>query len=178
MNAGLTVGSSISHRRYGSGKVLGLSEKKEVVRIRFERAGVKELPYPDPDLTACPGESAGVASLRFEGGSGGPGCRWMISFSDAAVCALVNDISTWASGKAKLNGARVRLMGAKEGRMELTIAGHGRDGRCRWCRTFRSALKTALRRDYGRGALACHGSCVFDAAPGSGGTAAVRIGGG
>ncbi|MCX6357308.1 MAG: hypothetical protein NT045_05445, partial [Candidatus Aureabacteria bacterium] len=50
-------------------------------------------------------------------------------------------------------------------KIELTITGRGQDGRCRWCRTFRSGLRTAVRRDYGKEAFVLNGSCMFDTAP-------------
>ncbi|MCX6339808.1 MAG: hypothetical protein NTX71_07800 [Candidatus Aureabacteria bacterium] len=171
METTVAVGARIEHRTYGIGNVLGLSEKKEVIRIRFEKAGVKELPYPCPDLvrTVSPEGAAGERVLRmhFDGASrNGPGCRWVLQFSGAPVFSLVQGIHTWATNKAKLNGASVNLKAIEKQGMELRISGQGRDGRCRWCRTFRSGLKTAVLRGYGSRAFALDGSCVFDQASG------------
>jgi len=179
METTVAVGACIEHRTYGIGKVLGLSEKKEVIRIRFDRAGVKELPYPCPDLmrTSSPESAAGerVMRLRFDGEShNGLGCRWVLQFSGAPVFSLVQNIHTWATNKAKLNGASVDLTAIEKQGMELRITGQGRDGRCRWCRTFRSGLRTAVLRDYGSRAFALDGSCVFDRAPGSAGHDSIR----
>jgi len=172
METTVAVGACIEHRAYGSGKVLGLSERKEVIRIRFDKAGVKELPYPCPDLTqaSSPESGAGERVLRMhlDGSShNGPGCRWMLQFSGAPVVSLVQGIHTWATKKAKLNGASVGLKAIEKQGMELRIIGQGRDGRCRWCRTFRSGLRTAVLRGYGSRAFALDGSCVFDRASGS-----------
>jgi hypothetical protein len=179
MESTVAVGACIEHRAYGIGTVLGLSEKKEVIRIRFDRAGVKELPYPCPDLTltGSPESSAGerILRLRFDGGAhNGPGCRWVLQFSGAPVFSLVQNIHTWASNKAKLNGASVDLTAIEKQGMELRITGQGRDGRCRWCRTFRSGLRTAVLRGYGSRAFALDGSCMFDRAPVNGGHDSAR----
>jgi hypothetical protein len=170
MEADLAVGTLVEHSRYGRGRVLGVSEKKEVVRIRFDGLGVKELSYPDSGLSVSPrahdGGSERALVLRFDGGmKGGPGCRWLIECAGASVSSLVQDISTWANSKAKLQGASISLRGLEKGQMELRISGQGRDGRCRWCRMFRSGLRTAVRRDHGRGAFALEGACIFDEAP-------------
>ncbi len=170
MGAELVVGTPVEHSRYGRGRVLGVSAAKEVVRIRFERLGVKELSYPDPGLSvaAAPrNDGSGRALLlRFDSeAKASPACRWLIECSGPSIASMVQDIGTWASGKAKLRGASVSLRSCEEGRMELRIAGQGRDGRCRWCRTFRSGLRTAVRRDYGRSAFATEGACLFDEAP-------------
>jgi hypothetical protein len=103
--------------------------------------------------------------------SRGPGCRWMLRFNGVPMLTLVHDINTWAHSKAKLEGVAVNLTSLDRGRMELCITGRGRDGRCRWCRTFRSGLRTAVRRGYGPQAFVLAGRCVFD---GPGGPASVE----
>jgi hypothetical protein len=168
MEAAVNVGTCVEHPEYGKGKVLGLSEKKEVVRIKFVTLGVKELPYPCPGMVVLPERGGNnpqeVVKLHFDKGThNGSGCRWLLDFQGPQVFRLVQDINTWASSKAQLTGASVNLHTLENRKIELTITGRGRDGRCRWCRTFRSALKTAVRRDFGRQAFGLDGSCVFDA---------------
>ncbi|MCX6353596.1 MAG: hypothetical protein NTZ78_01680 [Candidatus Aureabacteria bacterium] len=167
MEASVSVGTCVEHPEYGKGKVLGLSEKKEVVRIRFVKLGIKELPYPCPGMVVLSPEggiqSQEVLKLHFEKAThNGSGCRWLLDFRGPQLFRLVQDINTWASSKAQLRGALVNLHTLENRQIELTITGRGRDGRCRWCRTFRSALRTAVRRDFGRQAFGLDGSCVFD----------------
>lgn len=102
--------------------------------------------------------------IRFDGAGGASkGCRWLLELAGGVVPALVYEINTWARSRAKLcSGATVELENCGVRRMELRIVGNGRDGRCRWCRTFRSGLKTAVRREYGRKAFIQEGRCVFD----------------
>ena len=105
----------------------------------------------------------GSLTLDFDRDGGrGQGCRWLLRFDGAAMPALVRDISSWAHGKAKLEAVAVNLASLDRGRMELRITGRGKDGRCRWCRTFRSGLGTAVRRGCGPQAFVLAGRCVFD----------------
>jgi hypothetical protein len=147
--------------------VLGIGEKKEAIRIRFDRVGIKQLPYPSPDLAPAgsPEDGKGeiVLCMHFVGASlNGQGCRWVLPIPTAAVYSLVRVMHAWTTHKAKLTGASVDLRAIERQKMELRIKGRGRDGRCRWCRTFRSGLRTAILRGYGSRAFALDGSCVFD----------------
>lgn len=167
METAIAVGSCVEHRAYGTGTVLGIGEKKEAIRIRFDSMGVKELPYPSSDLapSGSPGDDKGsiVLCMHFVGTSlNGQGCRWVLPIPTAAVYSLVRVMHTWTTHKAKLTGASVDLRAVERQKMELRIKGRGRDGRCRWCRTFRSGLRTAILRGYGSHAFALDGSCVFD----------------
>lgn len=167
METAVAVGACIEHRAYGTGTVLGIGEKREAIRIRFDGAGVKELPYPSADLAPAvspkDGNGAIVLCMHFVGTSlNGQGCRWVLPISTAAVYSLVRCIQTWATNKAKPSGASIDLRAIERRKMELRIKGRGRDGRCRWCRTFRTGLRTAILRGYGRQAFALDGSCVFD----------------
>ena len=173
MDTAVAVGACVKHPDFGRGEVIGLSERKKAVRIRFETAGVKELPYPCPGLE--PGASGegevggGVLRVHLENMPGkGPGCRWLLDFKGAPVVSLVNNITSWANSKAKLNGASVSVSPVNSHQMELRISGQGRDGRCRWCKTFRSGLKTAVCRGFGSGAFSLDGACVFDQARAAG----------
>lgn len=118
----------------------------------------------DGDRTA--GAGKGSLTLGFdERGKRGVGCRWLLQLSGPPMLTLVHDISSWAHRKAKLSAAAVNLTALDGKRMELRITGQGRDGRCRWCRTFRSGLRTAVRRGYGPNAFVATGQCVFDVPP-------------
>ncbi|MDD5556011.1 MAG: hypothetical protein PHN82_02050 [bacterium] len=164
METNPAVGGRVRHPCHGDGEVLGVDERRGVVRIRFPGAGVKELPYPFRDGGVPPGAAGGaVLVMGFAGRPPcGPGCRWRLLLGTAPLAPLVRDIGRWASGKARLEGADVSLKAVGRGEMELLIAGRGRDGRCRWCRTFRSGLKTAMGRTYGREALRVERSCDFE----------------
>lgn len=167
METAIAVGSCVEHRAYGTGTVLGIGEQREAIRIRFDSAGVKELPYPSSDLapTGSPGDGNGtiVVCMHFVGTSmNGQGCRWVLPIPTAAVYSLVRCMQAWATHKARPHGASIDLRAVERRKMELRIKGRGRDGRCRWCRTFRSGLRTALLRGYGRRAFALDGACVFD----------------
>jgi len=163
MNVIPVVGTYIEHPEYGRGKVLGCSEWRNLIRIRFQNAVIKELPLSGSGTAAHGGYiEPRVLLLHFESGdNGNSGCRWRIEFRAADLVRLVHDISTWAGGKARVKGASVILRTVESGRMELIVKGRGRDGRCRWCRTFRSGLKTAVRRDFGRQAFGMEGACPF-----------------
>ena len=167
METAVAVGACIEHRAYGIGTVLGIGEKREAIRIRFNSAGVKELPYPSTDLapTGSPdgGKDAIVLCMHFVGASlNGQGCRWVLPIPTAAVYSLVRVMQAWATHMAKPMGASIDLRAIERQKMELRIKGRGRDGRCRWCRTFRTGLRTAILRGYGRQAFALDGACVFD----------------
>lgn len=170
METGLAVGTCVGHPEYGAGTVLGHNEKREVIRIRFDTLGVKELPYPCPGMAIHPGgdgtDAGELLKLHFDRGPGsGSGCRWLLEFSSPKLFSLVQNVHTWAHSKAQTSGASVNLLALENRQMELRITGQGRDGRCRWCRTFRSGLRTAVRRGFGRKAFTLDGSCVFDSAP-------------
>lgn len=170
MGGDLVVGAGVAHPRYGKGEVVGFSAGRKTVRVRFGETGVRDLPYPCGELAISgPAEGTGderSLTLGLDAGRGGsPGCRWLMQFTGAPMLTLVHDMNTWANSKARLSAAAVNFTQLERGRMELRITGQGRDGRCRWCRTFRSGLRTAVRRDYGPRAFVLAGRCVFDAPP-------------
>jgi len=177
MDGGLVVGTGVMHPRYGKGDVAGFSAGRKTVRVKFAGAGFRDLTYPCAELVVVPpavgGEEEKSLTLGFDGKKDhGPGCRWLMQFTGAPMLTLVYDINTWANSKAKIEGAAVNLTSLERGRMELRITGQGKDGRCRWCRTFRSGLRTAVRRDYGPQAFVLAGRCVFDGSPEAPGAAA------
>lgn len=177
MDGSVVTGTGGANPPWGSGGMPGAGRDGGGGRAQpgTEKSGAQ--PHPCAESAIVPsaeGEGgAGALTLDFDGGrERGPGCRWLLRFSLAPMLTLVHDINTWAHSKAKLSAAAVNLTSLERGRMELRITGQGRDGRCRWCRTFRSGLRTAVRRDYGPQAFVLTGRCVFDAPPGEGGGAA------
>jgi hypothetical protein len=167
METAIAVGGCVEHRAYGTGTVLGIGERKEAIRIRFDRAGVKQLPYPSSELAPASspeGDKGGIVlCMRFVGTSmDGQGCRWVLPIPTAAVYSLVRVMQAWTTHKTKLTGASVDIRAIEKRKLELRIKGHGRDGRCRWCRTFRSGLRTAILRGYGSKAFVLDGACKFD----------------
>lgn len=176
MDKGVATGAGGAHPRCGNGGMAATGAGRNGGRAQAGtgKSGAPPHPCPVPAIIP-PGESeagAGALTLDFDGKrERGPGCRWLLSFNGAPMLTLVHDINTWAHSKAKLSAAAVNLTSIERGRMELRITGQGRDGRCRWCRTFRSGLRTAVRRDYGPQAFVLTGRCVFDTPPGEGGSA-------
>ena len=170
MDTRFPIGSFVEHAQFGRGKILGLNEKRGLVRILFTKLGIKVIEYPSADLkdsvSAERQDSKESVELIFcDAVNKEPGCRWYVCYSTGTLQPLVLDIQTWANSKVKLNGAHVTLRPVEKRRMELYITGNGRDGRCRWCRTFRSGLRTAVRRRYGLKAFASNGSCRFHQSP-------------
>ncbi len=167
MDTHLLVGGGVVHNRYGRGKVLGLSERKGAVRVRFGKLGVKEVEYPSNELKPAVNDEStkGRQCLKLSFDSAtqkGTGCRWLIQYSKDSLSPLIRDINIWANAKAKLNGAKIELNSLDKKQMVLHIEGNGRDGRCRWCRTFRSGLRTAVRRRHGLRSFVLEGSCSLD----------------
>jgi hypothetical protein len=147
--------------------VLGLNEKKGLARVNFSKVGMKELKLPAAKLEAAEAtlqdkheETLRISYKKRDGDA--RGCVWLLSYNDDSAAALIHDIRTWTNTKVSLaDGAKVRFDEVKKGELELKINGNGRDGRCRWCRTYRSALKTAVRKKFGRDGYIFNGGCPF-----------------
>ena len=162
------------HPECGGSVALGVCEENGKALAGFDGVGDKEEKCPCPESGAVESQSGGqnerFLSLRFERPPGeGAGCRWLLNLGEGSLRSLIREIYTWANSRAKLNnGAVIELKSCENRKMELRIAGRGKDGRCRWCRTFRSGLKTAVRRKYGRQAFILDGACIFDGESGMG----------
>ena len=92
-------------------------------------------------------------------------CRWAIELSNGISGKEVVDVKKWTDDVVALQRyARVWLkrINPQEypAKYELIISGRGPDERCRWCKTFRTALDTHMKK------LNCstqqHGSCEFE----------------
>lgn len=164
-------GARVSHSRYGNGRILGVSTVKKAIRVEFDRIGIKQLNYPCPELQGCGGNSPATTTaqcaMHFEATQGSkPGCRWVIEHGGPPLATLVGEIKCWTSSKVQTGEAVIDLKPVSKEKMVMKISGYGRDGRCRWCRTFRSGLRTAVRREYGREAFITDGGCIFESVAG------------
>jgi len=84
-------------------------------------------------------------------------CHWKLLVSDDVLEKKdVETIKRWTDGKVKTSG-EITLSKTGKRVYNLEIAGRGYDNRCRWCESFRTALKTRTGNLVER-----RGTCMFE----------------
>jgi hypothetical protein len=80
-------------------------------------------------------------------------CSWDVHFpSRMNGQGVMEDCRSWTESRIRTGDHVNRwISGPEVGEgvhtYKINISGIGRDGRCAWCRTFRSVLETRMRRD-------------------------------
>ena len=92
-------------------------------------------------------------------------CKWAIELLGGISGKEIVDVKKWTDETVDLmHTARVWLKRTNPGeyppKYELIISGRGRDERCTWCRSFRTALETHINKL--KYSIDQKGSCDFD----------------
>ncbi|MDD4202571.1 MAG: AAA family ATPase [Candidatus Omnitrophica bacterium] len=89
-------------------------------------------------------------------------CCFDIHVADDLAKERVFKLHKWTHSKVEADPKQRKLKELSESILQLKIEGEGVDGRCRWCRTFRTGLRTACENDFGSGAFSQDGYCRFE----------------
>ncbi len=117
----------------------------------------------EPEKGSAPAAARYAIECVFTGDADSDeSCVFDIRTQDAAAADTVFRINQWTSDKVRLEEAVCRLKILPDHHLELAIEGGGRDNRCRWCRTFRSALQTACIKRFGPGSYTQNGFCKHE----------------
>lgn len=110
---------------------------------------------PDPEMPA-----ENFIYLNWMGDSETGGlfhCSWDIFVSDDVLKRRdVETIKSWTDSKVETSG-KIKLNRAGERGYKLEIVGKGRDNRCRWCGSFRTALNSRTKN-----LVKQRGACKFE----------------
>jgi len=106
------------------------------------------------------GTVEGNVCCTFEGSTGAnEECSYDISTSGKLATDLVLKINKWTYTKVRSRTAIRNLTVVSQNRLKLEISGGGYDNRCRWCKSFRTALETACNKEFGEGSFLQEGYC-------------------
>lgn len=89
-------------------------------------------------------------------------CFFDINVDSAAAKELVLEINRWVYTKVRSYTAHRKLNVIAPLQLRLEIAGQGYDNRCRWCRTFRTGLKTACEDRFGPDTFSQENACQYE----------------
>lgn len=75
-------------------------------------------------------------------------CKFTIKLPDELTEEKIKQAEEWVNEKMKTDfSTSINLEKVGKNRFELLVSGIGHDGRCSWCKSFRTALKTFCERD-------------------------------
>jgi ATP-dependent DNA helicase PIF1 len=89
-------------------------------------------------------------------------CIFEINVTTEAAKETVLDINRWTYTKVRSQTANRNLKVLSNDKLRLVIEGEGFDNRCRWCRTFRTGLKTACEKNFGGESFNQEGYCQHE----------------
>jgi len=89
-------------------------------------------------------------------------CLFDINVDSTEAEDLVLKINRWVYTKVRSHTAERKLTVVSPLQLRLEIAGQGHDNRCRWCRTFRTGLKTACEDRFGPDAFLQENTCQYE----------------
>ena len=89
-------------------------------------------------------------------------CSFTILGKDKNTIPIIYETNKWAYEKVRSKTAEIQLRKINNKKFNLEIIGIGHDNRCRWCKTFRTALETRITNIYGDGTFYQDGFCIFD----------------
>ncbi|NQT45885.1 MAG: hypothetical protein HQ593_00210 [Candidatus Omnitrophica bacterium] len=176
--------TKVKHRRLNYfGFVAGITKIKEIFtgnvdcdwqyRIEIPKEDRRRI-APEEDLIvvgmiatkeACLDRARVILRLEKserERDSEGTVCIFNISAKTKIAIPIIYDTNKWVYTKVRSRTAERKLECISEQELKLGIRGGGHDNRCRWCRTFRTALKTKIINALGEGAFYQDGFCFFE----------------
>jgi len=88
-------------------------------------------------------------------------CTFDIHATSQESKELVLEVNRWTYTKVRSKTAYRKLNIISSTSMTLIIEGEGFDNRCRWCRTFRTGLRTSAEKRFGEKAFIQRGVCQY-----------------
>ena len=102
-----------------------------------------------------------IQFVESEQNSGFIKCVWELKLRDMSLWNRIWNIKEWADANHRLrNRCQPYVMKREDRIYHLVIQGRGQDGRCAWCRAFRSTIS----KDFSEKHLRCEesGACIFE----------------